>query len=340
VAAVESRYQEAVGSARSAALRVQDLSIEIKRRHGDASPAVQGVSFELDKGEILSIVGESGCGKTLTSLAVMRLLPSAARQTGGQVFLGDEDLVALGDREMRRRRGRDISMVFQEPMTALDPSFKVGSQLVEAYLAHESGERRAARARAAEMLELVGIPDAKRRLDSYPHQFSGGMRQRIVIAMALMLKPKVLIADEPTTALDVTIQAQILDLIRDLRDELGMSVLLITHDLGVVNEVADRVVVMYAGEVLESAPTRQLLSSPEHPYTQGLLRSLPSLTPPRHRLRVIPGRVPDVHSLPEGCRFAARCPNREPRCTESHPPLEEKENRRKLRCFNPTPFTG
>jgi peptide/nickel transport system ATP-binding protein len=340
VAAVQSRDQVSHESAPAVALRVRDLSIEIKRRRGDPSPAVQGVSFELERGEILSIVGESGCGKTLTSLAVMRLLPAAARQVSGQVLVGDEDLVALSDRAMRRRRGRDISMVFQEPMTALDPAFKVGSQLIEAYLAHEPRSRASARARATEMLELVGIPDAKRRLDSYPHQFSGGMRQRIVIAMALMLKPKVLIADEPTTALDVTIQAQILDLIRDLRDELGMSVLLITHDLGVVNEVADRVVVMYAGEVVESAPTRQLLSHPEHPYTQGLLRSMPSLTPPRQRLPVIPGRVPDVHSLPHGCRFAPRCPNREPRCTESHPSLEDKENQRELRCFNPTPFAG
>jgi oligopeptide/dipeptide ABC transporter ATP-binding protein len=339
VAAVESPPQGRLGPVGNTALRVQDLSIEIKRRRGPASPAVQGVSFAVEKGEILSLVGESGCGKTLTSLAVMRLLPAAARQVSGRVVLGDEDLVALSAREMRLRRGRDISMVFQEPMTALDPSFKVGSQLVEAYLAHESAPRAVARARAVEMLELVGIPDAKRRLDGYPHQFSGGMRQRIMIAMALMLEPQVLIADEPTTALDVTIQAQILDLIRDLRDELGMSVLLITHDLGVVNEVADRVVVMYAGEVVESAPTRELLSRPEHPYTQGLLRSMPSLTPPGHRLSVIPGRVPDVHSIPQGCRFAPRCPNREPRCTESHPSLEHKGNERELRCFNPTPFT-
>jgi peptide/nickel transport system ATP-binding protein len=260
----------------------------------------------------------------------------------GRVLLGDENLAALSDHEMRVRRGRDISMIFQEPMTALDPSFKVGSQLIETYLAHEPTSRAVARARAAEMLELVGIPDARRRLDSYPHQFSGGMRQRIVIAMALMLKPKVLIADEPTTALDVTIQAQILDLIRDLRDELGMSVLLITHDLGVVNEVADRVVVMYAGEIVESAPADRLLSNPEHPYTQGLLRSLPSLTPPGDQLPVIPGRVPDIHAFPPACRFAPRCPNRLPRCTESHPPLEATgtNRERELRCFNPSPFVA
>ena len=270
----------------------------------------------------------------------MRLLPPAAHLVGGRVLLGGEDLAALSDREMRQRRGRDVSMIFQEPMTALDPSFRIGYQLVETYLAHEHATKAVARARAAEMLDLVGIPDGRRRLDDYPHQFSGGMRQRIIIAMALMLRPKVLIADEPTTALDVTIQAQILDLIGGLRDELGMSVLLITHDLGVVNEIADRVVVMYAGEVVETARVPQLFSDPRHPYTQGLMRSMPALTPAGRRLPVIAGRVPDIRALPKACRFSPRCANRRARCDDVHPALQTVEDHRELRCFYPTPFNG
>jgi oligopeptide/dipeptide ABC transporter ATP-binding protein len=337
VAVREISNEERTDVGGAAALVVEGLSIEISRRRG-AALAVEDVSFELANGEILCIVGESGCGKTLTCLAIMRLLPPIARSVAGRILLGNEDLAALSDRQMRVRRGNDVSMIFQEPMTALDPSFKIGQQLVETYLSHQSVSKAVARQRAVELLDLVGIPDGKRRLNDFPHQFSGGMRQRIVIAMALMMEPKVLIADEPTTALDVTIQAQILDLLRDLRDQLGMSVLLITHDLGVVNEIADRVVVMYAGEIVESAPVAQLFSDPRHPYTQGLLRSMPSLTPAGHRLPVIPGRVPDIYAFPPTCRFSPRCPNRGTRCDESHPALDTSEDCRELRCFYPTPF--
>jgi oligopeptide/dipeptide ABC transporter ATP-binding protein len=337
MAVSETRNKEQAHVGDETALLVERLSIEISRSHG-AALAVEDVSFELTNGEILCIVGESGCGKTLTCLAIMRLLPPIARSVAGRILLGNEDLAALSDRQMRVRRGNDISMIFQEPMTALDPSFKIGHQLVETYVSHKPASKAVARQRAVELLELVGIPDGKRRLEDYPHQFSGGMRQRIVIAMALMMEPKVLIADEPTTALDVTIQAQILDLIRDLRDQLGMSVLLITHDLGVVNEIADRVVVMYAGEIVESAPVVQLFSDPRHPYTQGLLRSMPSLTPAGHRLPVIAGRVPDIYAFPPTCRFSPRCPNRGTRCDESHPALDSTEHHRELRCFYPTPF--
>jgi oligopeptide/dipeptide ABC transporter ATP-binding protein len=256
------------------------------------------------------------------------------------VLLGGEAISTLAEAEMRRRRGRAISMIFQEPMTALDPSFTIGYQLTETYLAHRPGERKGARDRAAEVLELVGIPDGSRRLGDYPHQFSGGMRQRIVIAIALMMEPELLIADEPTTALDVTIQAQILDLILDLREKLGMSVLFITHDLGVVEEIADRVVVMYAGEVVESAPAQALFEAPSHPYAQGLLRSMPALAPVGQRLPVIEGRVPNLGSTPAACRFAPRCPNRRPACEETHPRLELGADGRKLRCYYPTPFNA
>ncbi len=337
MAASETLERGLPADAPEAALVVDDVSVEIQRRQG-ASVAVEHVSFSVSKGEILCIVGESGCGKTITALSVMRLLPPAAQFTGGRVLLDGDDLAALSEGEMRERRGRDVSMIFQEPMTALDPSFTIGYQLVETYLAHERVTKAKARERAAEMLGLVGIADGARRLDDYPHQFSGGMRQRIVIAMALMLQPKVLIADEPTTALDVTIQAQILDLILGLRDQLQMSVLLITHDLGVVNEIADRVVVMYAGEVVESAPSARFFADPRHPYAQGLLRSMPSLTPTTGRLPVIAGRVPTILSHSHACRFAPRCPNRGERCDEVHPQIEVTKDRRELRCFHPTPF--
>ncbi len=337
MSASETAERGPVGRAGTAALAVEGLSVEIRRREG-AFLAVENVSFAVEHGEILCIVGESGCGKTLTALSVMRLLPGAARMTSGRVLLEGEDLATLSDGQMRRRRGRDVSMIFQEPMTALDPSFTIGFQLVETYRAHAKAPKSVARARAAEMLDLVGIPDAARRLDDYPHQYSGGMRQRIVIAMALMMEPKVLIADEPTTALDVTIQAQILDLIVGLRDQLGMSVLLITHDLGVVNEIADRVVVMYAGEIVETARSSEFFADPRHPYAQGLLRSMPSLTPAGDRLPVIAGRVPDVRSMPPACRFAPRCPNRGARCDDVHPALAMADGHRELRCYHPTPF--
>jgi oligopeptide/dipeptide ABC transporter ATP-binding protein len=320
-------------------LVVDDISVAIRSRRG-SHHAIDHVSLQVNPGEVVCVVGESGCGKTLTALAAMRLLPPVADLTGGRVLVSGEEITTLEEPEMRRRRGQVISMIFQEPMTALDPSFTIGYQLTETYLAHRPGDRRGARERAEEVLQLVGIPDGRRRLGEYPHQFSGGMRQRIVIAIALMMEPRLLIADEPTTALDVTIQAQILDLILELRDELGMSVLFITHDLGVVDEIADRVVVMYAGEVVESAPARALFAAPSHPYSQGLLRSMPALAPVGQRLPVIDGRVPSLGSTPLACRFAPRCPNRRRACDETHPGLEPAADERELRCFYPTPFNA
>jgi peptide/nickel transport system ATP-binding protein/oligopeptide transport system ATP-binding protein len=312
------------------------LTTEVRTRRGSFN-VVDGVSFSLDRGEILGLVGESGSGKTMTALSLIRLLPAAARITGGRALVGGVDIVSQRPAAMRRLRGKEVSMVFQEPMTSLDPAFTVGQQLVEAIRAHRRVPRSAARARALEMLDLVGIPNPTKRLDGYPHQFSGGMRQRAMLAIALALEPKLLIADEPTTALDVTIQAQILELVARLRDELGMSVLLITHNLAVVHEIADRVAVMYAGEIVENGPVAAIFDDPQHPYTQGLLRSMPGLTPRGEYLAVIPGRVPELHQLPSGCRFAPRCPNRIERCA-LHPDLRRVAPGHELRCTNPTPF--
>jgi peptide/nickel transport system ATP-binding protein len=318
-------------------LLIDGLTTEIRRRQG-AFAAVDHVSFSVGHGEILGLVGESGCGKTMTSLSIMRLLPAAASVTGGSVLLDGRDLLALSEGQMRDVRGKDIAMVFQEPMTSLDPSFTIGYQMIETIRAHGAGTKRQAQARAVQMLERVGIARASSRLDDYPHQFSGGMRQRVMLATALLLEPKMLIADEPTTALDVTIQAQILELLKRLRGELGMSVILITHNLGVVHEIADRVAVMYAGEIVESGSVGSIFDEPRHPYTQGLLRSMPDLTPPTERLPVIVGRVPELTDLPMACRFAPRCPNRIPRCDQEHPDLERTDERRELRCYNSTPF--
>jgi peptide/nickel transport system ATP-binding protein len=329
--------EAAAGAGSTPTLAIEDISVAIRGRRGSRQ-AIDHVSLQVNQGEVVCVVGESGCGKTLTALAAMRLLPPAAELTGGRVLLGGEELTALSESHMHRRRGRSISMIFQEPMTALDPSFTIGYQLTETYLAHRPGDKQGARERAEEVLQLVGIPDGRRRLGEYPHQFSGGMRQRIVIAIALMMEPQLLIADEPTTALDVTIQAQILDLILELREKLGMSVLFITHDLGVVDEIADRVVVMYAGEVVETAPARELFAAPSHPYSQGLLRSMPALAPVGQRLPVIEGRVPNLENVPATCRFAPRCPNRRRHCDETHPDIELTADEHELRCFYPTPF--
>jgi peptide/nickel transport system ATP-binding protein len=301
--------------------------------------AVRDVSLHVQKSEILGIVGESGCGKSMTALSIMRLLPPAARQSAGTVRLDGRDLTSASEREMRRIRGNDVAMVFQEPTTSLDPCFTIGFQLIEAVRSHSAESRRDARDRAVAMLERVGIPRAGSRLGDYPHEFSGGMRQRVLIAMALLLEPQVLIADEPTTALDVTIQAQILDLLTELRASLEMSIVLITHNLGVIYEVADRVVVMYAGEVVESRNVKDLFADPRHPYTQGLLRSMPDMTPRGATLPVIRGRVPELQDMPVACRFAPRCPNRLARCDVEHPELLEVGEGDTLRCFNPTPFT-
>ncbi|MCC6944691.1 MAG: ABC transporter ATP-binding protein [Thermomicrobiales bacterium] len=318
-------------------LEVRDLVTSIKGRKQDLH-AVDHVSFDVGKGEIFGVVGESGCGKSMTALSILRLIPANAAITNGSIQFSGTDLTRLSNGEMRKIRGNRISMVFQEPMTALDPSFTVGTQITEVIHAHSKVSKDEARERAARMLDRLGITNAASRLDSYPHQFSGGMRQRVMMALALVMNPELLIADEPTTALDVTIQAQILDLIAELRRDMGLSVLLITHNLGVVHEVADRVAVMYAGEIVEIGPVQQIFSNPQHPYTQGLLRSMPYLTERQDRLYVIPGRVPELRAMPTGCRFAARCRNRIDICTQQHPLLEENEPRHALRCFNPMPY--
>ncbi len=317
-------------------LDVRNLTASIKLHQGWINP-VENVSFHVNRGEVLGLVGESGCGKSTTVLSLLRLVPPGTHITGTIIFEG-RNLLELREGDMRRVRGKDISMIFQEPMTALDPAFTVGSQIIETIRAHLDVSQDEAAHQAVEILQRVGISNASRRMKDYPHQFSGGMRQRVMIAMALVLKPHLLIADEPTSALDVTIQAQILDLLAQLKDELDMSMILITHDLGVVYEIADRVAVMYAGEVVETGVVSEVFDQPQHPYTQGLLRSMPDLTTGKEDLHVIPGRVPELWDLPSGCRFAPRCPNRIARCTEEHPALAGSENGHELRCFNPSPF--
>ena len=300
-------------------LEIRDLVTEFRTEHGPVR-AVDGVSFAIPPRGTLGVVGESGCGKSVTALSIMRLVASPpGRIASGQIFYAGRDLLALPLAEMRAIRGNRIAMIFQEPMTSLNPVFTVGDQVGEAVRLHQGKSRRAARAIAIEMFELVGIPSPATRVDDYPHQLSGGMRQRVMIAMALACKPDLLIADEPTTALDVTIQAQILDLLRKLQADLGMSILLITHDLGVVAETCDEVVVMYAGRIVERAPTETLFAAPRHPYTAGLLRSLPGAT--RARLQEIPGMVPALHERPVGCKFAERCPRVEAKCRAEEPAL-------------------
>ena len=289
-------------------LRIEDLQTHF--RTDDALVrAVDGVSYDVRAGETLAVVGESGSGKSVTALSILRLIPTPpGRIVGGRILFKGRDLLTVGVAEMRRIRGKDISMIFQEPMTSLNPVFTCGEQIIETLMLHERINRRAAHQRAIEMLQLVGIPAAEQRVDEYPHQMSGGMRQRVMIAMALACKPAILIADEPTTALDVTIQAQILELLKRLQREFGMAVILITHDLGVVAESADRVAVMYAGQVVEYCDVRSAFRQPLHPYTAGLQASLPKLGVVQDRLRVIPGNVPNPTNFPRGCRFHPRCP--------------------------------
>jgi len=308
-------------------LRVRDLKTYFVTERGRGTArAVDGVSFELYPGETLGLVGESGCGKTVTSLSILRLIPEPPGhiRPGSFIEFEGRNLLTLSPPELRVIRGNRIAMIFQEPMTSLNPVFTVGDQVAEAAIVHQRLSRRAARARALEMLRLVGIPDPEARLDDYPHQLSGGMRQRVMIAMALICHPQVLIADEPTTALDVTIQAQILELLERLQAELGMAVLLITHDLGIVAGSADRVVVMYAGQVVESASTPELFARPQHPYTEGLMASVPRLErPATARLHTIPGSVPAATDWPSGCRFHPRCPYAWDKCRTEEPPLLE-----------------
>jgi peptide/nickel transport system ATP-binding protein len=290
-------------------LSVRDLRSWFYTDQGIAK-AVDGVSFDVHAGETLGIVGESGCGKTVTSLSVLGLLPQppARIEDGSSIRLGGEELIGCGERRMRALRGNEISMIFQEPMSSLNPVYSVGNQISEALRLHRGMGRKAARAEAIRLLAEVGMPEPERRVDEYPHQLSGGMRQRVMIAMALSCEPRLLIADEPTTALDVTIQAQILELLAELRGRRGMAVLLITHDLGVIAEVCDRVVVMYAGQVVETGSVHEIFADPRHPYTRGLLDSLPSVDDPGRRLSAIPGTVPSPTHWPEGCRFRERCP--------------------------------
>ncbi|GAB6877500.1 ABC transporter ATP-binding protein [Thermaerobacter litoralis] len=304
-------------------LEVRDLTAGFLTAQGPLV-AVEGVSFTVGVGETVCLVGESGSGKSVTSLAIMRLLEyDNGAIFAGHVLLDGTDLAAKTQEEMRRIRGRQVAMVFQEPMTALNPVFTIGDQIAEAVMLHEGKGRAEAMARAVEMLRLVGIPEPEVRVRQYPHEFSGGMRQRAMIAMALACRPRLLIADEPTTALDVTIQAQILDLLRRLKAELGMSILLITHDMGVAAEMADRIVVLYAGRVVEEGPVEQIFERPSHPYTIGLLASVPDLEAPRQRrLQAIPGSVPSIDRMPAGCRFHPRCPYAIDRCREEEPPLQ------------------
>ncbi|MDY2627650.1 MAG: ABC transporter ATP-binding protein [Lachnospiraceae bacterium] len=313
-------------------LEVNNLKTQFKVKRGIVN-AVNDVSFSVDKGEILAIVGESGSGKSVTSLSVMGLIRRPGRVTDGSIIFEGEDLSKKTTKEMDRIRGNKISMIFQEPMTSLNPVYRVGDQIVESILTHTKMNKKEARQHAIEMLRLVGIPSPEQRIKDYPHQMSGGMRQRIMIAMALACDPELLIADEPTTALDVTIQAQILDLIKRLRDEIGMAVMLITHDLGVVAETADKVVVMYCGRVVEQADVKELFTDPRHPYTQGLLASIPRLEEDQERLYMIRGMVPDPTELPRGCSFADRCDRCGGRCREAMPALTELEDGRKVRCF-------
>ncbi len=316
-------------------LEVKNLKTHFPTRAGLVR-AVNGVSFNLDRGELLGLVGESGCGKSITALSIMRLIAPPGRIVGGEITFDGRNLLALSEREMRAIRGDDIAMIFQDPMTSLNPVFKVGEQIAEALRLHRKLSRKDARAAAIEAMREVSIPDPARRADDYPHQLSGGMRQRVMIAMALACDPKLLIADEPTTALDVTIQAQILELLDGLRKTRELAVLLITHDLGVVAEVADRVAVMYTGKIVEEAPVEELFARPRHPYTEGLLRSVPRLTPQhvarKERLETIEGVVPSPTELPPGCHFAPRCQYRMPRCTEGEIPLYDLEGGVKVRC--------
>jgi len=319
-------------------LSVKNLTTSFETEQGWLK-AVEQVSFDLYPGETLGIVGESGCGKSVTSKSIMRLLPDfGARLTSEtQILYEDRDLSRLNEAEMREVRGNQIAMIFQDPMTALNPVFTVGWQIDEALKYHTQLDTNQRQAKALEMLQLVEIPQPEQRLKEYPHQLSGGMRQRVMIAIALCCEPKILIADEPTTALDVTIQAQILNLMRSLQEKLNTALILVTHDLGVVAEICDRVLVMYAGEVVESADIESIFNSPKHPYTEALLKSLPgeAFTSRHQKLPVIEGMVPSLHQLPPGCRFQPRCPFAQEKCQQEHPDCEQQSGSNLVRCFYP-----
>jgi len=313
-------------------LSVRDLRTFFYTENGVAR-SVDGVSFDISAGETVGLVGESGSGKSVTALSLMRLVrPPGRIEPGSQIVFDGVDLTALDEKAMRAIRGARLAMVFQEPMTALNPVFTVGDQIAEVVRVHHAGNKKEAWARAVKMLETVGIPSPEQRANEYPHQLSGGMRQRVVIAMALIMNPALVIADEPTTALDVTIQAQILELLRDLQQKFGTSILLITHDLGVVAETASRVIVMYGGEIVEEAPVGDLFARAHHPYTEGLLNAMPQVGHERERLATIPGTVPPPTKWPQGCRFHDRCPYAWDRCANEHPPLYQIGGGHVSRC--------
>jgi peptide/nickel transport system ATP-binding protein len=314
-------------------LSVEGLTMEFPHAER-AARAIDGVSFTVERGQVLGLVGESGCGKSVTALCMMRLVPPPGRITAGRIVLDGTDLLTLPEHAMRRLRGARLAMIFQEPMTALNPVLTAGYQIAEAIRIHKPVSAREAWERAVALLAEVGIPEPAARAGDYPHQLSGGMRQRVMIAMAIACEPALLIADEPTTALDVTIQAEILDLLRGLRERHGMAVLLITHDLGVVAEQADRVAIMYAGRIVEEAPTRELFARPLHPYTRLLLGSMPTLGVHRERLEMIPGSVPDITRRPSGCSFRDRCPLATAECAVEPPALVEKGPAHTVACIH------
>jgi len=314
-------------------LEVRSLSTHFFTEEGVVR-AVENVSFEIHPGEILSIVGESGCGKSVTGLSILKLIPSPPGQiVRGEILFDGRNLLRLEEKEMEKVRGNDISMIFQEPMTSLNPVFTIGNQIIEAILLHQGLDKTEARRRAIEMLDRVKIPSPETRIDAYPHQLSGGMRQRAMIAMALSCQPKLLIADEPTTALDVTIQAQVLRLLKEIQREMGMAVMLITHDLGVVAEIADRVAVMYAGRLVEVGSIEAIFGQMRHPYTKGLLDSIPQLKERKNRLDAIPGQVPNPVNLPIGCKFHPRCYLRVEECKREEPPLLKVNGDHFSRCI-------
>jgi len=318
-----------------AILEVEKLQTHFRTDQG-VSRAVNGVSFSLSAGETLAIVGESGCGKSVTAMSILRLIPSPPGKSAGSIRFQGRDLLTLPEPEMRKIRGNDISMIFQEPMTSLNPVLTIGRQITETLVLHQKLDKAAATARAVEMLRLANIPEPERRITQYPHELSGGMRQRVMIAMALACDPKLLIADEPTTALDVTVQAQILDLMRQLKEKTGTAIILITHDLGVVAEMAERVIVMYAGKVVEEASVADLFARPQHPYTRALLGSMPRLkdrSGEHKRLAEIPGVVPALTQRIEGCIFAPRCAQAAAQCRAHYPPLEEKAEGHWAACW-------
>ncbi|MFP3388163.1 ABC transporter ATP-binding protein [Brevibacillus sp. SIMBA_040] len=313
-------------------LEIKNLQTKFRTDNGEIT-VLDGVSFQINKGETIGVVGESGCGKSVTSLSIMGLLPRTAQITRGEILYKGENLVGYSKDQMRKVRGKEISMIFQEPMTSLNPVYTIGAQIMELVLNHTDMNKKQAKEHAIQMLKLVGIPRAEEIVDEYPHQLSGGMRQRVMIAMAMSCSPSLLVADEPTTALDVTIQAQILDLMRELQQKSEMTIMLITHDLGVVAEMCDRVVVMYAGQVVEEAEVEKLFETPKHPYTVGLLGSIPDMDVEQEYLFTIGGTVPSPGQMPVGCRFAERCNKAFDKCIAQAPPLFDLPDGTKSRCW-------